>query len=297
MRQQRPGPDKQDAAHGGRRHASRSWTTRSALALLTVMAAALATVPAAQADAVYNASVSGSQKVDWHVGGDVTIGACGSGTASLPVLQTATGAGTMSFAFHTAKPGVASASSFRGLSFSFGASARASGSLKASMTLTGGRGGCPGFAPPPDVTAATSACGAQVFGLQLDGQWKNGFVYVTGHDDITFAGASPSSGKYGGCPFPLAPLPSLSRGPGTTACEQAVGAPVWRAENELATFGRGLGNVRIAATPRSLTKPARRATTLTRKVTKHCVIPLNNTTGPITVDVTTRVTITLKRIA
>ena len=263
-------------------------------AFVIVLVAAFAMAPPAHATVLYDTSVAGSQTVTWSFSGDLKIGACGSGAGDTPVLQTGTGSGAMSFAFRSVKPGLAVPSSFGAFSFSFDASAKATGKLMGAMTLTNGRT-CAGFTPPVDLTAASSSCGPQVFGLQLQGQWKNGFVYITGADDAAFAGAAPDAGQYATCPYPFT-LPSFSRATGpTTACENARSVPLWRRTSELSTFGRGLGSVRLAASPKSLARPAKRVTTLSRRVIKRCVIPLNNSTSPLNITVTTQVNVTLKR--
>ena len=269
---------------------------RRMVPLLTAFVAAFAVAPAAHATVLYDASISGSQTLRWSFSGDLKISACGSGAGDTPVLQTGAGNGTMSYAFRSIKPGLAVPSSFGAFSFAFDGSTKATGKLAGAMTLTNGRT-CAGIAPPADFTAATTSCGSQVFGMHVQGQWKDGFIYVTGNNDIAFAGADPNAGMYANCPFPIA-LPSFSRAAGPpTACENARGAPLWRVTNELSTFGRGLGNVRLAASPKSLSKPAKRVTTLSRRVTKRCAIPVDNSTAPLKIDVTTQVSVTLKRRA
>lgn len=200
----------------------------------------------------------------------------------------------MSFRFRSSKPGIAAPSSFGAFSFSFGTDAKATGTLTGSMAYSNGRGGCPGFSKPEDFSVPTTACGAQLFSLRVQGQWKGGFISVTGDDDITFA-ARPDRGRYADCPFPSPPPPLMSRDGTTTACDKSLQAPLWRATNELAGLGRGLANVRLSATPKSLKSPRKRVTVLSRRVRKHCTIPIHNASAPMTVDVTTQLSVSLKQ--
>ncbi len=274
---------------------SRRRSPRTTTLLLAVIVLALAAAPAAQATVLYDVSVSGSQTVDWKFGGVLTIGACGSSAGGTPVTQAANGKGRVSFKFRSAKPGLAVPSSFGAFSFSFSAAAKATGSMTGSMVYSNGQAGCAGFAPPEDFSAATSSCGAQVFGLNIQAEWKSGFVDLTGDDDSTFAGARPNRNAYADCPLPVGQLPLMSRATGVSACERSPSGPLWRRTNELNPLGRGLGSVRIAATPRSLSKPSKRVKTLSRRVRKHCVIPLHNSSSSIEVDVSTQLTVTLKQ--
>ena len=268
---------------------------RTTTSLLAALVLALLAAPAAQATVLYDVSVSGSQTLDWKFGGVLSIGACGSSAGDTPVTQAANGKGRVSFKFASAKPGLAVPSSFGAFTFNFSAAAKATGTMTGSMDYSNGRTGCSGFTPPADFSVPTSACGAQVFGLNIQAEWKSGFVNLTGDDDSTFAGARPNASAYANCPLPIGQLPLVSRAVGTSACERTASGPLWRRTNELNPLGRGLGSVRIAATPKSLSKPSKRVKTLSRRVQKHCVIPLHNSSSSIEIGVSTQMTITLKR--
>ncbi len=242
------------------------------------------------APTVYSVKVAGSQTVGWHFAGDVRVGACGD---NVTVLQTGAGTGELTFRFASTKPGLAVASAFSPSSFAFDTRAKAKGTMTGSLTLTNGRT-CAGFAPPADVTAPTSACGAQRFGLNVHGQWKSGFLHLWGDDDILFA-ATPGRQAFGDCPMPLLALPGLAVKQSGTTCETKISAPLWLRTNELAASGRGLANVRFATTPKSLLHPKARVTRLARKVVKSCKIRLSNSDAPLVVDVTTKLTVTLRR--
>lgn len=228
--------------------------------------------------------------MQWHFNGDVRVGACGD---NVTVLQTGAGTGELTFRFANAKPGVAVASAFGPFSFTFGTKAKATGTMTGSLTFTNGRT-CQGFAPPDDFTAATSACGAQTFRLNVRGQWKSGFLRFWGDDDILFA-ATPGRQAYADCPLPLLGVGGLAVEPSGTTCETTSGAPLWLRTNELVTSGRGLANVRFATKPKSLLHPKTRVTTLARKLVKSCNIKLANSDAPLVVDVTTKLTVTLRR--
>jgi len=264
------------------------------LAVLLTLAVALCAPPlvvgAGSTTTLYSVKVAGSQTVRWHFGGDVRVGACGD---NVTVLQTGAGAGELTFRFASTKPGLAVASAFSPSSFGFDTRSKAKGTMTGSLTLTNGRT-CAGFAPPADVTAATSACGAQTFGLNVHGQLKAGFLHLWGDEDLLFA-ATPGGQTSGDCPFPLAAVQGLAVKQSGTTCETKNGAPLWLRTNELALAGRGLANVRFATSPKSLLHPKARVTTLARKVVKSCSIKLSNSDAPLAVDVTTRVTVTLKR--
>lgn len=165
--------------------------------------------------------------------------------------------------------------------------------MTGSLAFTNGRT-CAGFTPPTDVTAPTTACGAQSFRLAVHGQWKTGFLRLWGDDDILFA-ATPNRGAYADCPLPLFGISGLAVAPSGTACETKNGAQLWQRTNELTTSGRGLANVRFAVKPKSLLHPKARVTTLARKLVKSCSIRLSNSDALLLVDVTTRLSVTLRR--
>jgi hypothetical protein len=262
---------------------------------LLIGAVALAASPAAMGVGIplpvaYNAKTTGSQTVHWSFNGDVRLGGCGSGGL---VLQTGTGSGTLTFHFTTATPSVAVASPYGPFSFSFGTRSRATGTMTGSLTFTNGRS-CAGFPPPEDTTNPTTACGQQRFRLGVNGEWKSGFLRVWGDDDILFA-ATPPRSAYADCPLPLVGISGLAPVQSGTACETKNGAQLWQRTNELVASGRGLANVRLAITPKALLHPKTRVTTLARKVVKHCSIKLSNSDAPLLVDVTTQLTLTLRR--
>lgn len=268
---------------------------RAQVATLLTLLAALAAPPVASAaggttPTLYKVGVAGSQSVHWHFGGDVEVGACGD---NVPVLLTGAGSGQLSFRFTGTKPGFAVASPFSPSSFGFDVKSKAKGTMTGSLTLTNGRT-CAGFEPPADVTATTSACGPQTFGLTVNGQWKSGFLRVWGEEDVLFP-ATPGRQASGDCPFPLLALSQLAVKSSGTTCETKSGAPLWLRTNELAAAGRGLANVRFATTPKALLHPKGRVTTFSRKVVKSCDIALSNSAAPLVVDVTTRLTLTLRR--
>ena len=268
---------------------------RPQVATLLTLAVALGLAPVALGAGIpsttgYSVKVNGSQTVKWSFGGDVVLGGCGSGE---PTLQTGTGTGELTFRFASLKPGVAAASPFGRFSFSFDAAgAKATGTMNGSLAFTNGRT-CAGFSPPEDFTPPTSACGPQKFQLHVQGEWKAGFLYVYGSDDIVFP-ATPPRGVYTDCPLPVAAVGLLAV-EGVTACQTKPGAPLWLRTNELTTQGRGLANVRFAITPRSLLRPKARVTRLARKVVKNCNIKLSNSAAPLVVAVTTQLTVTLTR--
>ena len=115
---------------------------RTVSSLLAAAVLGLVAAPVAQATVLYDASVSGSQTVDWRFGGVLTIGSCGSSAGDTPVTQAGTGKGRVSFKFMSAKPGLAVPSSFGAFSFSFSAAAKATGSMTGSMAYSNGRAGC-----------------------------------------------------------------------------------------------------------------------------------------------------------
>jgi hypothetical protein len=199
----------------------------------------------------------------------------------------------MAFHFSTAKAGLAVASPFGAFSFAFDTASKSNGTMTGSMTLTNGRT-CAGFTPPADRTASTTACGPQSFRLAGHGAWEAGFLRVWGDDDILFA-ASPNRGDYADCPMPLLATGGLAPKASGTACETEPGAQLWQRTNELTASGRGLANVKFAVTPKALLHPKARVTTLTRKVVKNCNIQLSNSDAPLVVDVTTQLTVTLRR--
>jgi hypothetical protein len=257
-------------------------------------ALALAVAPVALATAIpstarYKVKVAGSQTVQWHFNGDIRKGACGADT---PILQSGAGSGSLTFHFATAKPGLAVASPFGSFSFAFDTSSKATGTMTGALALTNGRT-CSGFTPPVDYTATTNTCGAQTFKLHVQGQWKRGFLRVTGVNDPLFAGTPPNN-IYFDCPFPpFVPGPALQES--GTSCENKRGAEFWQQTNELASFGRGLANIKIAIKPKALLHSKKRVTTLARKVVKSCTFKNSNSDAPFVVDVTTQVTVTLKR--
>ena len=258
-------------------------------------ALALAVAPVGIASAIasttlYKVKVAGSQTVQWHFNGDVRLGACGDGT---PILQTGAGSGSLTFRVATAKPGLAVASPFGAFSFAFDTKSKATGTMTGSLAYTNGRP-CPSSPPIADETESTSACGAQTFRLAVQGQWKGGFLRITGADDTLFA-ATPPSGASSNCPFPLNGVHGLAIQQSGTSCETKIGAQIWQRTNELSSFGRGLANVKIAIKPKALLHSKKRVTTLVRKVVKSCTIKLSNSDAPLLVDVTTRLTVTLKR--
>lgn len=272
---------------------------RPRVATLLALAVALAAAPVAVGAGFtpptrYSVKVAGSQTVQWHFNGDVRVGGCGVGVDNVTVLQTGAGTGALTFRFANAKPGVAVASAFGPFSFAFDTKAKATGTMTGSLAFTNGRT-CQGFAPPDDYTATTSACGAQTFRLNVQGQWKAGFLRFWGDDDILFA-ATPSRYAYDDCPLPLNAVRGLAVESSGTTCETKRGAPLWLRTNELdSAAGRGLANVRFATTPKSLLHPKTRVTTLARTVVKNCNIKLSNSDAPLVVDVTTKLTVTLRR--
>lgn len=241
-------------------------------------------------DDAYKVKVAGSQTVQWHFDGDVRLGACGDGT---PITQTGAGKGSLTFHFATAKPGLAVASPFGSFSFAFDTKSEATGTMVGSLAYNNGRP-CAGSSPIADETEPATACGAQTFRLAVQGQWKSGFLRMTGAEDTLFA-ATPRSGASFNCPFPLTGVQGLAIQQSGTSCETKNGAQVWQRTNELSSFGRGLANIKIAITPKALLHFKTRVTTLARRVVKRCRINLSNSAAQLVVDVTTRVSVTLKR--
>ncbi len=185
------------------------------------------------------------------------------------------------------------ASPFGAFTFAFDTKSKAIGTMSGSLAYTNGRP-CPSSPPIPDTAVSTSACGAQTFRLAVGGQWKAGFLRVTGNEDALFA-ATPPRGSSFDCPFPLVGVQGLAIQQSGTSCETKNGAQVWQQTNELAAFGRGLANVKLAITPKALLHSKTRVTTLARKVVKICSIKLSNSAAPLVVDVATQLTVTLRR--
>jgi len=267
---------------------------RAQTAVVLAFLAALAAPPLASSaggfqSTRYSVAVAGSQSVHWSFGGDVRLGACGDNVTD---LQTGAGSGALTFRFASTTPGLAVASPFSP-SFAFDVASKAKGTMTGSLTFNNGRT-CPGFTPPADRVATTTSCGAQKFGIRVHGELKSGFLRLWGDDDVLFA-ATPSRGASGDCPFPLLAVSGLAVKASGTVCETKIGAPLWLSTNELAGAGRGLANVRFATTPKALLHPKSRVTKFARKVVKSCDIALSNSDAPLVVDVTTRLTLTLRR--
>ena len=116
---------------------------------------------------------------------------------------------------------------------------------------------------------------------------------VWGEDDTLYAAAPFRSSD---CLLPLLAVRALSVDPSSApACSNKGGAQLLQRTNELNLAGRGLANIRLPITPRALLHPKKRVTTLARRVVKHCIFKLGNSDAPLLVEVTTQLTLTLRR--
>jgi hypothetical protein len=145
-------------------------------------------VSSAQA-AVFKATVSGKQNLEWTVGG--TSGNC--------EIRTGTGKGSTDFSFSSPKAAFLTITSSK-------KSAKVVGSIPATAkgTVTGSFSEqtttpCPGYAPSDPFTEDASQCGGDKFGVRLDFKTNGAFVYVTAPSTY-LAGGRRITGQ---CPTPI----------------------------------------------------------------------------------------------
>jgi hypothetical protein len=261
-----------------------------------VLAAVGATAGSAAAS-VYSVDVRGSQTLAWSFDAEIGVGGCATPDGNIPITRQYTGSGKMQLTFKSKQrgSGVVMRDS-RGTMFaSFdGGVVKATGNLQGSWSKSETRGGCPDtFTPQPAENALTSACGAQSWTMQVNGQNESNVLYVAGKEDLSGA-ASPGGDRYADCPLALSSGIDLQSVGEPGACEQR---PVdqHRVSWELASLGRGLANVKLQLTRKLAGK---KRIVLARQVTKRCdiaVIGANGTTPTLRVEVTTQITVAMRR--
>jgi hypothetical protein len=251
---------------------------------------------------LYKVDVRGSQKVEWSFDSELQVGGCASEDGNFPVTRHFTGSGLSQFEFRSKKPGQGLVMrDLRGkLYASFSADAVATGQLNGTWVASETHGGCPdSFAPEPGFTEDTSACGAQTWNMSVIAQNEGGYLWTAGKENLSKPG-SPDSTRYDECPLAISSQPAMVSHNGSpdaaTACEQQSLLPGHKLSWELTSLGRGIANVKFPIKARSAGK---KTIVLSRTVSKKCLIPIDNgaagTKPSILVQVTTRLTVTMKR--
>jgi hypothetical protein len=251
---------------------------------------------------LYKVDVRGSQKVEWSFDAELDTGGCASEDGNFPVTRHFTGSGVSQFEFRSKKPGqgLVMRDLTGKLYASFSADAVATGRLNGSWVASETHGGCPdSFAPEPGFVEDTSACGAQTWNMSIIAQNEGGYLWTAGKENLSKPG-SPDSTRYNECPLAISSQPAMVSHNGSpdaaTACEQQSLLPGHNISWELASLGRGIANVKFPLKARSAGK---KTIVLSRTVSKKCLLPIDNGAAGskpvITVQVTTRLTVTMKR--
>jgi hypothetical protein len=257
-----------------------------ALAALAGLLALPASSPAASQG--YRVDVRGSQTVAWSIDGVLS---------SQCEKRRGRGGGEVTFRYRSSRSTLAFANAYgRVRTFLFSTTVKATGSQRGTFTDSL-EAPCSNFAPGPTLTAGTSSCGPSSFWLRLDAQVRGSALYVTGTEAIERP-STPSRNSYADCPFANVTGGDIANalsptGEVTGGCETSSSLPMYRQTRELATQGRGLANIALRTSVRSLLRPKRRTTTLSRKVQKSCDLP--TAFGPVKAQVTSQITVTLRR--
>lgn len=227
---------------------------RRPILLMIVVLAALAAGTQSAAAAVFKATATGNQHLEWTV----------SGSDSGCEVRTATGSGATDFKFSTPKAAflfVASSKKSAKVVGSINTVAKGavSGSFSEATTTP-----CPGFAPAPPRTEDSSGCGPIKIGIRLDFNTEGAFVYVAGPKGF-LAGEKSIVGD---CPSPVGS--SWQSSNDVTACGDSFTKQSRRSWGVSSAWGLGLFASKLTISKKLAKMKKGRSKTINGKTSVDC---------------------------